>query len=101
MDKAVQQLQVTDLTGAGHVDSGTVTGVDHIADGNMIFVHIGHRQILPDILVDLFLQLGQVYLGGIIREGQHKTVTNIVVTAAGIILRRQQHFAQILRGVGF
>ena len=98
--EVIEQVEILDLASAGDVDSGAGAGVDGAADGHMVFVQIGHGQILGNEIVDLFLQLLQVDVRGIIREGEDEAVLHVVVAAALHLLLGQAKFTQILGGVG-
>lgn len=53
-----------------------------------------------DQVVDLLLQLLEVHIRGVVREGENKAVLHVVVAAALHLLPGQAEFAQIFGGVG-
>ena len=100
VDKVVQQMEILDLTGPGHMDPRTGASVEIAADGHVVVVHIGNGQIRPDHVVDLLFQLRNVEIGRRILETDGKTVAHIIMIAPGKLIYRHAEFAQILSRMG-
>ena len=92
-------MKFLDLTGMGHMDPRAGTGMGFAANGNMVVVYVGNWEIFQDQSIDLIFQLLDVKSRRFVRETDHKTVIDIVMTATSQLLCGHAKLAEIFCGV--